>query len=142
MMTVIDPVLIVLTFLWIGFVCAISFMEAGLKFRAPGVTIPVGLSIGRVVFGALNKVEWVLAAAIVLNYVLFHHVYSWNMAWIAGAILILKIQTLWMLPALSQRAKNISEGVSLPPSSLHRYYLLLEVSKVAILFVYGVHLFH
>jgi hypothetical protein len=38
------------TFVWLGMVLAISFLEAPLKFRAPGVTIPVGLGIGRLVF--------------------------------------------------------------------------------------------
>ena len=42
-------------FLWIGFVGAISFMEAWLKFKAPGVTMPIGLGIGKLVFNALNK---------------------------------------------------------------------------------------
>jgi hypothetical protein len=35
------------TFTWLGMVLAISFLEAPLKFRAPGVTIPIGLGIGR-----------------------------------------------------------------------------------------------
>lgn len=55
------PIVIIVTFLWIGFVCAISFMEAWLKFQAPGITVPLGLGIGRLVFNALNTVEWVFA---------------------------------------------------------------------------------
>ena len=51
---------IISIFIWLGFVGAISFMEAWIKFQAPGVTLPVGLGIGRLVFAALNKVEWVL----------------------------------------------------------------------------------
>lgn len=50
-------------FVWLGTVLAISFLEAPLKFRAPGVTIPLGLGIGRPVFRALNIAETVLAAA-------------------------------------------------------------------------------
>lgn len=42
---------------WVGLVCAISFMEAWLKFQAPGVTLTIGLSIGMKVFTALNRVE-------------------------------------------------------------------------------------
>jgi len=38
------------TFVWLGMVLAISFLEAPLKFRAPGVTLQIGLGIGRVVF--------------------------------------------------------------------------------------------
>jgi hypothetical protein len=69
MNTIKYPLALSATFIWIGFVCAISFMEAWLKFTAPGITIPLGLGIGRVVFHALNKVEWVLCAIIVANYV-------------------------------------------------------------------------
>ena len=58
---------IALTFLWIGFVCAISFMEAWLKFQAPEVTLSIGLGIGRLVFQTLNKIEWVFAIGIIIT---------------------------------------------------------------------------
>lgn len=50
---------------WLGMVLAISFLEAPLKFRAPGITVPLGLGIGRLVFRALNAVEIVLATVVV-----------------------------------------------------------------------------
>ena len=57
-------------FTWLGMVLAISFLEAPLKFRAPGVTVVLGLGIGRVVFRALNRIEAgalaVLAVAVAL----------------------------------------------------------------------------
>lgn len=37
-------------FVWLGMVLAVSFIEAPLKFRAPGVTLPIGLGIGRLSF--------------------------------------------------------------------------------------------
>ena len=43
---------------------AVSFLEAPLKFRAPGVTLPIGLAVGRLVFRALNRAEAYLAAGI------------------------------------------------------------------------------
>ena len=49
-------------FVWLGMALAISFLEVPLKFRAPGVTMPIGLGIGRIVFRALKLVETVLAA--------------------------------------------------------------------------------
>ena len=49
-------------FVWLGMVLAISFLEAPLKFRAPGITIQLGLGIGRLVFRALNICEVALAA--------------------------------------------------------------------------------
>ena len=42
------------TFVWLGMVLAISFIEAPLKFTAPGVDLRIGLGIGRIVFRALN----------------------------------------------------------------------------------------
>ncbi|WP_328388425.1 hypothetical protein [Nocardia sp. NBC_00416] len=39
--------------LWLGMVLAISFLEAPLKFRAPGVATELGLGIGRLVFRAV-----------------------------------------------------------------------------------------
>ncbi|TCC07173.1 hypothetical protein [Kribbella soli] len=44
-------------FIWLGMVLAISFLETPLKFRAPGVDIPIGLGIGRIVFRTLNRIE-------------------------------------------------------------------------------------
>jgi hypothetical protein len=46
-------------------VLAISFIETPLKFRAPGVTLQIGLGIGRLVFRALNACELALAAVVV-----------------------------------------------------------------------------
>jgi hypothetical protein len=40
---------------WLGMVLAISFVETPLKFRAPGITMLLGLGIGRLVFRALAE---------------------------------------------------------------------------------------
>jgi hypothetical protein len=46
-------------FVWLGMMLGISFLEAPLKFRAPGVTIPIGPAIGQVGFRALILAELV-----------------------------------------------------------------------------------
>lgn len=61
-----DSVAVAVIVGWLGTVVAISFLEAPLKFRAPDVTLQIGLGIGRVVFRALNIAEAVLAAAVVV----------------------------------------------------------------------------
>lgn len=48
---------VALTFVWLGMVLAISFLEAPLKFRAPDVTRQLGLGIWRRVFRVLNSAE-------------------------------------------------------------------------------------
>ena len=50
----------------IGAIAAISFLEAPLKFQAPGITIPLGLGIGRLVFTALNIATGVVLAVLTL----------------------------------------------------------------------------
>lgn len=47
--------------LWAGMLIAIDAIEAPLKFQAPGITIPLGLGIGRLVFTALNVAEAIVA---------------------------------------------------------------------------------
>jgi len=51
-------------------VVAISFIETPLKFRAPGVTLQIGLGIGRLVFRVLNVCELALAAVVVGSFAL------------------------------------------------------------------------
>ncbi|WP_339886969.1 hypothetical protein [uncultured Flavobacterium sp.] len=131
------------TFLWIGFVCAISFMEAWLKFRAPGVTIPIGLGIGRLVFTALNLVEWVFALVIISN-LLFSKtkfITLQNTLYFIP-LLILIIETFWALPALDTRAELYIQGQKPPASNLHFYYVGMEIIKVACLTIFGIKLFN
>lgn len=125
-------------FLWIGFVCAISFMEAWIKFRAPGVTIPIGLGIGRLVFGALNMVEWLFAIVIISNFILSKTTLltKKNTLYFI-ALLMLIIETVWGLPALDARAELYIQGQTVPTSYLHFYYVGMEIIKVACLSLFG-----
>ncbi len=125
-------------FIWIGFVSAISFMEAWLKFRAPGITLPLGLGIGRIVFNALNKVEWVLAFIIFLNLFFRSNSFYTNVNVIfALVVIILLLQTFWLLPMLDNRAELYIQGKDVPSSIIHFYYVGMEVIKVIALFIIG-----
>jgi uncharacterized membrane protein (DUF485 family) len=142
MSTVKHPISVVATFLWIGFVGAISFMEAWLKFRAKGITLPLGLGIGRIVFDALNKVEWVLAACIAVDqFKDYSTIVLRKASWFVVPLILLVLQSYWLLPALDQRAELIIQGKLLPPSNLHFYYVVMEVVKVISLGVFGISLF-
>ncbi len=134
-------VAIATVFLWIGFVCAISFMEAWLKFRAPGVTLPVGLGIGRMVFSALNKVEWVFAIAILINLVWSGSWFSPNAVLMYIPLALLLLQTFWLLPALDIRAEMHIQGQTVPSYPVHIYYIAAELLKVLSLFSFGSTLF-
>jgi hypothetical protein len=137
-----QPVAVACLFTWVGFVCAISFMEAWLKFRAPGVTLPVGLGIGRLVFAALNKVEWLLAIAVCISaFVYGKPVFTvFNMSLVL-IVLILLLQTLWLLPGLDIRAEQYIQGKTVASSRLHIWFVGTELIKVSGLLIAAASLF-
>lgn len=129
------------TFLWMGFLLAISFMEAWLKFQAPGVTISVGLAIGKLVFGALNKVEWVLIVIIFANlYFVKQKLFSYRNIVFLIAALMTALETFWGLPALDKMANQIIAGGIDTEPSLHFIYVAMEIIKLGALILLGVYL--
>lgn len=136
------PIIQIAIFLWLGFVFAISFMEAWLKFQAPGITIPLGLGIGKLVFGALNIMEWVFAISIGINLFLAKgRLITKTDILIFIPIILLFLQTIWLLPALDDRANAMINGVKLNESFLHYYYVAFELIKVILLFIFGCKLY-
>lgn len=118
--------------LWLGMVLAISFLEAPLKFRAPGVTLALGLGIGRLIFRALNIVEIVLALALVAAaLVVGPSGATW--IWLGVAVAVLVVQVAAVRPPLSRRSDRILAGEELPRSHAHYWYVGLEVVKVVTL---------
>ena len=143
-MTVVKmPISLICTFLWIGFVCAISFMEAWLKFKAPGITLPLGLGIGRLVFNVINKVEWVFAITIIGNIIFSKSQFlSFQNLLYLIPLLLLIVQSVWVLPMLDARAELHIQNQMVPPSNLHFYYVGMEAVKVICLTIFGITLFN
>lgn len=137
-----SPIALISVFVWIGFVCAISFMEAWLKFQAPGIDLAIGLGIGKLVFAALNKVEWVLGISIFISLLLAkeNFIKGTNLLYLF-TMLILLVQSFWLLPALDERADLYIQQVDIGPSNLHFYYVAMEVLKVFCLTIFGIKLF-
>ena len=127
-------------FIWLGMVLAISFLEAPLKFRAPGVTIPLGLGIGRLVFRALNICEVVLAA-VALVAVVVGRPSSAAVVALGVAVAALGIQVVAVRPALTRRSDAVLADASVAESGrshAHLVYVGFEVVKVLALVVSGV----
>jgi hypothetical protein len=126
-------------FVWLGMVVAISFLEAPLKFRAPGVSLAVGLGIGRLVFRALNACEFVFAVVIAVS--LFPHVQPIGVdVAIMSAIASLLIQNVLVRPLLARRTAAVLAGEDGPRSRAHYVYIALELVKVIALIAAGVQL--
>lgn len=121
---------------WLGFFMAISFMEAPLKFTAPGITIAQGLQIGRLVFGVLNKCEWGLLL-IVLCTCLFNRPRALVMFCTIVVCFILLAETFWLLPVLDARAIQYIAGHQQQGVDMHWWYIIFEILKVPALFVIG-----
>jgi hypothetical protein len=126
-----------LVFVWLGMVVAISFIEAPLKFRAPGVTVPIGLGIGRLVFRALNACELVFAVVIALSLFTHEHALALNVLLII-AIGGLFFQTVLLRPMLTRRNAAVLAGEEGGRPGPHVAYVAIEVVKVIALIVAGV----
>jgi hypothetical protein len=136
--TAVRIIQIAVPFIWLGAVLAISFLEAPLKFRAPGVTLPLGLAIGRLVFRALNIVEVVLAAILTAVVAVDpRHPTVAVIALLASAWAVLGGQILGLRPPLDRRARRVLAGDPPPRSWLHVGYVVAELVKVALLVVLG-----
>lgn len=136
-----ETIILALIFLWLGFVGAISFMESWLKFSVKEVTLPIGLSIGRKVFGALNKVEIFISLVIICIVLLSLPSISFVMYLLLTiAMVFVLIQTFWLLPMLDKRVDILLKGEKPKKSMLHMYYVSSEIAKVACLIIVGIKL--
>jgi hypothetical protein len=127
---------VAITFVWLGMVLAISFLEAPLKFRAPHVTRQIGLGIGRLVFRALNSVE-VVFATVVASIILASPPSAGVIAAFLIAFAMLATQLIGVRPFLNRRSDKVLAGLNAPRSRGHYAYAGLEVIKVIALLVGG-----
>lgn len=119
---------------WAGYVSAISFMEAWLKFKASGVTLAIGLSIGKKIFKALNLVEWFLLFFFTVAWI-FHlnTLLIFKILIPVLLLIILLLQTFYLLPALNKRADLVMNGQKVERSYIHIQYVMVEFVKVIVL---------
>lgn len=124
---------LVLPTLWIGFILALAFIEAPLKFTAPGITIPLGLGIGRLVFNALAIASWAFLAGMVAV--------SWSQprihrsGWVTLSLLtvVLAVQTWVIRPLLNARSDIIIAGGNPGDSWLHYGYIATDLMLIGLL---------
>jgi hypothetical protein len=128
---------VAVTFVWLGMVLAISFLEAPLKFRAPDVTLQIGLGIGRLVFRALNTVE-VAFALVIVAIVASRPTPARILVAFAVAMAALAIQLVAVRPRLTRRSDQVLAGADGPRSHAHYFYVGFEAVKAVALLVAGI----
>jgi len=136
-MTLLKFLQISLPLLWAGLVLGISFIETPLKFNAPGITLPLALGIGRIVFSALNKIEIMCGIGLIATLFwlpLKTKGFYYLLALIAG---ILLLQTFYLLPVLNKRALMVMAGETPPKSVLHHIYVVIEAVKIISLIMFS-----
>ncbi|MBP9160516.1 MAG: hypothetical protein LKM36_01600 [Flavobacteriales bacterium] len=131
------PVTTVAVFIWTGLVVGIAFMVSWLKYRAFGVTLPVGASIDMKLLPALMRVEWVLAIAVAID-LFFGKASLPMMALAAVPVVLLLIQTIYLQPGLNASALQIFHGHGDTGATLRNAQTGLEALKVATLIMLGI----
>lgn len=120
--------------IWIGMLIGISFLEAPLKFQAPNITVPLGLGIGKLVFSALNKFEIVFSIVFIVWLYFNYQCLEWASLFAVGLpVIMVALQTFWLLPVLGVRADLLISGQELSKSYHHIYYVAMEFMKVGLL---------
>lgn len=126
---------------WLGLIIGISFIEAPLKFTAPGITIPLGLGIGRRVFLAMNIVEVALGLVLLVALIAIWRDHRHQelpgfgrmqfYSFIALGLLLVK--TVIIRPLLAVHTDRVLAGTFDGGSATHYYYIGVEVLLFAAL---------
>ena len=124
-------------FTWVGLTIGISMIATPVRFTAMSITRPVALDVGRVVFAALNKAEFVaLLLLLVIVRASGRSRELW--AWCSVLILIVLAQGAWLIPELAARTDVILAGGEPPSSYAHAIYSSLELVKIGLLVFLGI----
>ena len=119
---------------WLGILIGISFVEAPLKFTAPGITTKLGVGIGRLVFNASNKIQLGLFLMVIGYYLWNYFKFNFSFPWILILItILLGVQTLYLLPVLDERAVQLLNDQPREDSFHHVGYIVTEVFKAIFL---------
>lgn len=130
---------IILPAVWIGLILGLSFLETPLKFLAPGITVPLGLGIGRLVFIALSIAGWVLLVAIAA--IGFARPREGRRGWllIVAMAVIASLESFVLRPMLAARSDVIIAGGDPGESGLHYLYIAADVLLLVVLALYVAH---
>jgi hypothetical protein len=111
---------------WLGIVIGVSFMATPIKFTASTLDLPTALEVGRVTFRLLERVEWMLALALIANAWLARQRPPWSFYLV---VIVLAAEAFWLLPVLGVRTDAIRAGARPPASNLHVVFIAAELVK-------------
>lgn len=128
------PLVFAIACFWLGLVLAVSFLETPLKFQVRGMTLPIALELGKIMFGISTNIQMVLI--VIMGFSFLFNKEKLNIKLLINFFLlalILGLEKFWMLPILDARADVLASGKGLPPTPLHDYFIYAEVLKLILL---------
>lgn len=134
-----EPAAAFVAILWLGMVLGVSFIATPVKFQAPSLSLPVALEIGRATFLLFSKIEWAIAALLILALLAGKRQVLPGVLAVA-AVALLVAETFWLLPVLDARVEAIISGVPIPADWHHFVYIGIETIKIIVLSVLSIYL--
>jgi len=129
-----NPVVLMMLCLMAGVFITVSFLETPMKFQVPGMTLPVALELGMMMFGISTKIQCVFLILIIAGMLISRKKYTkTDFILIAFLLAILLLEKFWMLPVLDIRAQLLSAGKPVRSSEMHNYFIYAESAKAIIL---------
>ncbi|SDS07215.1 hypothetical protein [Agrococcus carbonis] len=116
---------LVLPAIWLGLIIGISLIETPLKFQAPGITVPLGLGIGRLVFAAMNIVEAVLVALLLVAVLASRAPRPERIVALVLAV-VLAVKALVIRPMMQGTTDAVVAGESAGGSGMHVLYIAAD----------------
>lgn len=126
-----DESFVALAFIWLGMVIGVSFIAIPVRFEVESLSFPVAIELGQVTFHWLSRVEWGLAALLLIT--AFVGARGSRKIVVVVLAVIVAVQAAWLLPVLDARGAAIVAGNPLPPSFHHTIYAVSEIVKVVLL---------
>ncbi|QTX05067.1 hypothetical protein [Agromyces archimandritae] len=118
---------------WLGALVALSFVETPLKFLGPGITVPLGLGIGRLVFNALGVIGAVALIATTLLALPRPRVGRAGGILIGALWVVLAAEQFLVRPPLNARSDIVIAGGDPGESMLHYVYIVCDVAILGLL---------
>lgn len=129
-----NPIVLTLLCLMTGIFITVSFLETPLKFQVSGMTLPVALKLGMMMFGVSTKIQCVFLILVVMGMLISRKKYTGtDFIIIAVVFTVLLLEKFWMLPVLDERAHLLSAGKPVSPSEMHNYFIYAESAKALFL---------
>ena len=118
----------------IGMIVAISFLEAPLKFLAPGITIPLGLGIGRLVFTALNVAAGIVLVVLTLASLRPRPTRP-PLVLLTSIWLVYLVEVVVIRPVLNRRSDLVIAGAQAPGTDCAHYAYIAADAALLVLLV-------